>query len=77
MWRMARMTAWMLVLTVSGAHAGAANGVLGPFNAECPAAGDGLVKTLPGLEGVAALPADEAWTLSGWICPSEVAPNRT
>ena len=77
MWRIARMAAWMLVLAASDARAGATNDVLGPFNAEFPAAGDGLAKTLPGLDREAALPANEAWTVMGWICPSEVAAGKT
>jgi len=44
---------------------------LGPYNAEFPAGGDGLTRRLPGIGESAVLPAGEAWTLYGWIEPSE------
>ena len=45
--------------------------VYGPYNAEFPAGGGGLLRPLPGLAADVVLPAAEAWTLSGWIQPSE------
>jgi hypothetical protein len=46
--------------------------VLGPYNAEFPAGGDGLAKPLPGLLQDVIISASEPWTLSGWIAPSEM-----
>ena len=46
--------------------------VYGPYNAEFPAGGGGLVRPLPTLSADVVLPANEPWTLSGWIEPSEI-----
>ena len=54
-----------------GASTVAWSQVYGPYNAEFPAGGGGLVRPLPATDPGAVLPANEPWTLSGWIEPSE------
>jgi hypothetical protein len=46
--------------------------VYGPYNADFPAGGGGLLRPLPELGPDVLLPANEPWTLSGWIEPSEL-----
>ncbi|PZR35464.1 LamG-like jellyroll fold domain-containing protein [Caulobacter segnis] len=44
----------------------------GPYNADLPAGGDQLIKPIATPQAGPTLPADGAWTLSGWIKPSKV-----
>ena len=55
-----------------GAPAASWGQAYGPYNAEFPAGGGGLVRPLPGLAPDVVLPATEPWTLSAWIEPSEI-----
>jgi len=64
--------AMTLALMWAGAPTVSWGQVYGPYNAEFPAGGGGLVRPLPGLGPDTVLPAGEAWTLSGWIQPSEL-----
>ncbi len=43
----------------------------GPYNADLPRGGDGLAKPL-----AAALPAEGAWSLEGWVKTADAAPGR-
>ena len=61
----------MLAVLWTGAPVRSWGQVYGPYNAEFPAGGGGLLRPLPGLGPDASLPAGEAWTVSGWIQPSE------
>jgi hypothetical protein len=66
--RAAMMAAMLAVLCIAAPAWGQ---VYGPYNAEFPAGGGGLLQPLPKLSPDAVLPADEPWTISGWIEPSE------
>jgi len=68
--------AGVVVLIALSATGQAAAQPLGPYNAEFPAGGDGLTRSLPGIAAGAVLPAGEAWTLYGWIQPSELPRGR-
>jgi hypothetical protein len=51
--------------------ASAAAQTYGPYNADLPRGGDGLAKPL-----AAALPAEGAWSLEGWVKTAGAAPGR-
>ncbi|MGA2952208.1 MAG: LamG-like jellyroll fold domain-containing protein [Caulobacteraceae bacterium] len=68
---------WVLVWSVILAAAGTARAqVLGPYNADFPHGGGGLLRPLPGLTEGQVLPANEPWSLYGWIAPSELPTGR-
>jgi hypothetical protein len=56
------------------AQPAAASTVHGPYNAQFPAGGDGLAKPLSAQGGN--LAAGGAWSVYGWIAPSEIASGR-
>ena len=50
--------------------------VVGPYNAEFPAGGDGIAKAIPGYASGERLEASADWTIAAWIKPSRTAPER-
>jgi hypothetical protein len=50
--------------------------VYGPFNVEFPAGGDGVARTLSGWNGEPRARGGAAWSVYGWVEPSEITPGR-
>jgi hypothetical protein len=50
--------------------------VVGPYNAEFPAGGDGIAKPIPGYTLGEALNASTDWTLTVWVKPERIAKGR-
>ena len=54
----------LLVATAASAQT---SSVYGPYNADLPRGGDGLIKPLAGIAAGSRLPAEGPWTLQGWV----------
>lgn len=50
--------------------------VVGPYNADFPVGGDGIVKLIAGYREDERLDQGDSWSLSGWIKPDRIVPAR-